>query len=108
MRWAEFLRDMIVWAVKPQMFQNRPAWRWNAGQLHLSVMTGIPSAACRATGNVSAWCAPCQLTRPGQQGHDRLFARPPPCLRPGRQWATDIIASTGATRWLDSGASSTP
>ena len=101
---GEFLRqaDMIVWAVKPQMFKDAAAAvaRWNTQAVHLSVMAGIPSdSIARATGNERVVRTMPNTPALIGKGMTALFARP--CVTAAeRQWATDILSSTGATVWL--------
>lgn len=101
---GEYLReaDMIVWAVKPQMFKEAAAAvaGYNSKALHLSVAAGIPSDS------IAKWTGSERIVRtmPNTpaligKGMTALFARPA-VTKADRDWATEIIASTGATVWL--------
>ncbi|TXH88712.1 MAG: pyrroline-5-carboxylate reductase [Rhodoferax sp.] len=98
--------DMIVWAVKPQMFKEAAATvaGLNTRAVHLSVMAGIPSdSIARATGVDRVVRTMPNTPALIGKGMTALFARPA-VTAAERQWATDILASTGATVWLDSEA----
>lgn len=103
---GEFLRqaDMIVWAVKPQMFKEAAATvaGFNTQAVHLSVMAGIPSdSIARATGNERVVRTMPNTPALIGKGMTALFARSAVTFA-DRQWATEIISSTGATVWLNS------
>jgi pyrroline-5-carboxylate reductase len=101
---GDYLRDadMIVWAVKPQMFKEAATTvaQWNTRALHLSVMAGIPSdSIARATGNERVVRTMPNTPALIGKGMTALFARPA-VSEAERAWATETIASTGATVWL--------
>lgn len=103
-----FLRDanMIVWAVKPQMFKEAAATaaQWNTHALHLSVMAGISSdSIARATGNERVVRTMPNTPALIGKGITALFARQA-VNAAERQWATDILSSMGATIWLEAEA----
>lgn len=105
---GEFLRqaDMIIWAVKPQMFQEAAATvtGWNSGAVHVSVMAGIPSdSIARATRNERVVRTMPNTPALIGKGMTALFARPA-VTAAERQWATDTMAGTGATVWLEAEA----
>ncbi|MDT8989959.1 pyrroline-5-carboxylate reductase [Curvibacter sp. APW13] len=94
--------DMIVWAVKPQMFKEAAAAvaGFNSRAVHLSVMAGIPSdSIARATGNERVIRTMPNTPALIGKGMTALFARSA-VTEADRQWATEILASTGATLWL--------
>ena len=98
--------DMIVWAVKPQMFKEAAATvaGLNSRAVHLSVMAGIPSdSIARTTGNERVIRTMPNTPALIGKGITGLFARPA-VTAADRQWATKILASTGATVWLDNEA----
>ena len=95
--------DLVVWAVKPQVFaqaalQAAP----HVGQaLHLSVAAGITSDS------IAAWVGSQRVVRAmpntpalvglGQTG---LYARPS-VTDADRAWVEQVLAATGATLWVD-------
>ena len=96
--------EVVVWAVKPQMFQEaaRQAQAHTRGALHLSVAAGIPSQSIarwlgsdrivRAMPNTPALIGrgiTAFFARPGVQAHDR-------------QQVEQIVHSTGDFLWVDS------
>ena len=94
--------DMVVWAVKPQNFQEAalPVQPHTAQALHLSVAAGIRSDS------IAAWLQTEQVIRcmPNTpaligKGITALFARPAVAASQ-RDWAQGVIATTGATLWL--------
>jgi len=98
--------EMIVWAVKPQMFKQAAATvaGLNTRAVHLSVMAGIPSdSIARATSSERIIRTMPNTPALIGKGMTALFARPA-VIAAERQWATDILASTGATVWLDAEA----
>ncbi len=98
--------DLIVWAVKPQMFSEAAAAvaGFNTRAVHLSVMAGIPSdSIARATGTERVIRTMPNTPALIGKGMTALFARTAVSAA-DRQWATDILSSTGATVWLDNEA----
>ena len=98
--------DMVVWAVKPQTFkeaaQQVRACTANASTtaLHLSVAAGIPSSS------IAEWLGSEQVIRtmPNTpaligKGITGMYARPA-VTQTGRDWASEVIATTGAVVWL--------
>ena len=94
--------DMVVWAVKPQTFQDaativRP---YNQTALHLSVAAGIPSAS------IARWLGServirCMPNTPALigKGITALYGRP--AVTPAdKDWASQVIATTGEHLWL--------
>lgn len=101
---GEFLRqaDMIVWAVKPQMFKEAASAvaQWNSHAVHLSVMAGIPSdSIARATGNDHVIRTMPNTPALIGKGVTALYARASVSPQ-DRAWATEILSSTGTTVWL--------
>ena len=98
--------DMVVWAVKPQTFQEAAqqvrACIGNAGTqaLHLSVAAGIPS------GSIAQWLGNERVIRtmPNTpaligKGITGMYARSA-VTQADRDWAGEVIATTGAVVWL--------
>lgn len=94
--------DLIVWAVKPQTFKDAAAAvaAHNTGSLHLSVAAGIPSSS------IAAWLGSERIIRtmPNTpaligKGITALYARPA-VTQADKDWANEVIATTGATVWL--------
>jgi pyrroline-5-carboxylate reductase len=93
---------LVVWAVKPQVFQAAaaPVAPWVAQALHLSVAAGIPTAS------LSQWLNTPRVVRamPNTpaligQGMTGLFANP--AVSPeDRQLAEQVMNSVGQTVWL--------
>jgi pyrroline-5-carboxylate reductase len=98
--------DMVVWAVKPQTFHDATtAVAPHTRQaLHLSVAAGIPSSS------IAQWLGNERVIRsmPNTpaligQGVTGLFARD--AVTPSdKEWATQVISTTGATVWLQNEA----
>lgn len=94
--------DLIVWAVKPQTFKEaaQTVRAHNTTALHLSVAAGIPSSS------IARWVGAERVIRsmPNTpaligKGMTALFARP--AVTPAdRQWAAEVIGTTGETLWL--------
>ena len=94
--------NLVVWAVKPQVFQAAaaPVAPWVAQALHLSVAAGIPTAS------LSQWLNTPSVVRamPNTpaligQGMTGLFAKP--AVSPeDRQLAEQVMNSVGQTVWL--------
>jgi len=94
--------DLIVWAVKPQTFKDAAAAvaAHNTSALHLSVAAGIPSSS------IAAWLGSERVIRtmPNTpaligKGITALYARPA-VTQADKDWADEVIATTGATVWL--------
>lgn len=94
--------DLIVWAVKPQTFKDAAAAvaAHNTGALHLSVAAGIPSSS------IAQWLGSERIIRtmPNTpaligKGITALYARPA-VTQADKDWADEVIATTGATVWL--------
>jgi pyrroline-5-carboxylate reductase len=93
---------LVVWAVKPQVFQAAaaPVAPWVAQALHLSVAAGIPTAS------LAQWLNTPRVVRamPNTpaligQGMTGLFANP--AVSPeDRQLAEQVMNSVGQTVWL--------
>ncbi|TAH09754.1 MAG: pyrroline-5-carboxylate reductase [Curvibacter sp.] len=98
--------DLIVWAVKPQTFKEAAAAvaAHNTSALHLSVAAGIPS------NSIAQWLGSERIIRtmpntPAliSKGITALYARPA-VNQADKDWANEVIATTGATVWLTSEA----
>jgi len=97
---------LVVWAVKPQMFQaaTQPVRPHTVRALHLSVAAGIRSDS------IAAWLGSERVVRamPNTpaligKGITALFARP--AVTPlERERVSRVIATTGALLWLDAEA----
>ena len=94
--------NMLVWAVKPQTFKDAAAAvrAHAANALHLSVAAGIPSSS------IAAWLGSERIIRtmPNTpaligKGITALYARAA-VTQADKDWANDVIATTGATVWL--------
>jgi len=92
--------DLIIWAVKPQTFKDAAVAAHNTGALHLSVAAGIPSSS------IAAWLGSERIIRtmPNTpaligKGITALYARPA-VTQADKDWADEVIATTGATVWL--------
>ena len=94
--------DLIVWAIKPQTFKEAAAAvaAHNTGALHLSVAAGIPSSS------IATWLGSERIIRtmPNTpaligKGITALYARPA-VTQADKDWADEVIATTGATVWL--------
>jgi len=95
--------DTVVWAVKPQLFNEAaaPCAAHIGGALQLSVMAGIRSEAiARASG--SAQVVRCMPNTPALigQGMTGLFASPA-VNAAQRQRAETLLAPTGRLLWVD-------
>ena len=99
-----FLADaaMVVWAVKPQTFKEaaQQVRAHNTNALHLSVAAGIPS------GSIAQWLGNERVIRtmPNTpaligKGITGMYARHA-VTQADRNWASDVIATTGAVVWL--------
>ena len=103
-RAGDFLQQagMVVWAVKPQMFKEAAAdvAPWGDRPLHLSVMAGIPSdSMARALGSERVVRTMPNTPALIGKGMTALYARQS-VTDAERQWATEVMGSTGATVWL--------
>ena len=94
--------DMVVWAVKPQTFKEAATQvrAHNTGALHLSVAAGIRSDS------IAQWLGTERIIRtmPNTpaligKGMTALFARPA-VTQADKDWAGEVIATTGAFLWL--------
>lgn len=94
---------LVVWAVKPQTFQDAALQTkaHTAQALHLSVAAGIRSDS------IAAWLGTervirCMPNTPALigKGMTALFARAA-VNASDRQWAGDVIATTGQYLWLE-------
>ncbi|MEO8281331.1 MAG: pyrroline-5-carboxylate reductase [Ideonella sp.] len=95
--------DLVLWAVKPQMFKAaaQPCVRYIGGALQLSVMAGIRSdAITRATGTDRVVRAMPNTPALIGQGIAGLFARPGVTSQERVQVET-VLAPTGRTVWLE-------
>jgi pyrroline-5-carboxylate reductase len=95
--------ELVVWAVKPQLFTEAaaPCAPYIAGALQLSVMAGIGCAALvRASG--SQRVVRCMPNTPALigQGMTGLFALPD-VTEAERQQVTALLAPTGQTLWVE-------
>ena len=94
--------DMVVWAVKPQLFADAvaPCAAFVAGALHLSVMAGIRSdALTRATGSERVVRAMPNTPALIGQGIAGLFARA--AVNDAERAAVEqVLAPTGALLWV--------
>jgi len=94
---------MVVWAVKPQMFEQAavPVAPHTAQALHLSVAAGIPSCS------IARWlgCERVIRTMPNTpaligKGITGVYARA--AVTPGdRAWAGGVLATMGEVLWID-------
>ncbi|MEY2622127.1 MAG: pyrroline-5-carboxylate reductase [Pseudomonadota bacterium] len=94
--------DLVVWAVKPQVFAEaaRPAAPHVGQALHLSVAAGIP------TDSIARWLGSQRVVRAmpntpalvglGQTG---LYARPT-VSADDRLWVEEVLAATGQILWV--------
>lgn len=98
--------ELVLWAVKPQMFQAaaEPCARHVGGALQLSVMAGIRSdAIARATGTERVVRAMPNTPALIGQGIAGLFARP--AITAHERAAVDtVLAPTGRALWVDAEA----
>jgi pyrroline-5-carboxylate reductase len=94
---------LVVWAVKPQSFQEAaaPVKAHTPAALHLSVAAGIRSES------IAGWLGTEQIIRcmPNTpaligKGITGLYARPAVSAAQ-RDWAQSVIATTGSTVWLE-------
>ena len=95
--------ELVVWAVKPQSFAEAaaPVRTHTGNALHLSVAAGIRSDS------IAEWLGTehiirCMPNTPALigKGITGLYARP--AVRASqREWAQSVIATTGATLWLE-------
>jgi len=94
---------LVVWAVKPQTFKDAAAQTktFTAHALHLSVAAGIRSDS------IAAWLGServirCMPNTPALigKGMTALFPRAS-VTAADRQWAGDVIATTGQFLWLE-------
>lgn len=102
---GEFLKQaaLVIWAVKPQIFQQAtaPVAPHTAQALHLSVAAGIPSSS------IARWLGSERVVRsmPNTpaligQGITGLFARPG-ATQADRLRVEQVIAPTGTFVWLE-------
>ncbi len=95
--------DLVLWAVKPQMFSAaaRPCAAYVAGALQLSVMAGIRSnAIARATGTERVVRAMPNTPALIGQGIAGLFARE--AVTPDERAAVQaVLAPTGRSLWVE-------
>ncbi len=94
---------LVVWAVKPQLFQAAaaPCAGWLGQALQLSVMAGIRSdAIARATGAERVVRSMPNTPALIGQGIAGLFARPAVTAQ-DRQLVEEVLAPTGRTVWVD-------
>ncbi|NCT85535.1 MAG: pyrroline-5-carboxylate reductase [Comamonadaceae bacterium] len=94
--------DVVVWAVKPQLFgaAAEPVKAWVGGALQLSVMAGIRSdALVAATGSERVVRAMPNTPALIGQGIAGLFARP--AVSAGERATVErLLAPTGQTLWV--------
>jgi pyrroline-5-carboxylate reductase len=95
--------DLVVWAVKPQVFRQaaQQVTSYTRNALHLSVAAGIRSDS------IARWLGTERIVRampntPAliRQGISALFAREPVSVS-DKAWIDDVIASTGKLVWVD-------
>jgi pyrroline-5-carboxylate reductase len=94
--------QVVVWAVKPQMFREAaaPCAAFVGGALHLSVMAGIRSdAIAQATGGQRVVRAMPNTPALIGQGIAGLFARPA-VTADDRATVEAVLAPTGETLWV--------
>ena len=94
--------DLVVWAVKPQLFAEAaaPCCAHVAGALHLSVMAGIRSdAIAAATGTERVVRAMPNTPALIGMGIAGLYARPA-VSQPDRALVEQVLAPTGRTLWM--------
>ncbi len=96
--------DMVIWAVKPQMFQEAtlPVRPFTSRALHVSVAAGIRSDS------IAAWVGSERIIRtmPNTpaligKGITALFARGA-VTADDKEWAAQVIGTTGDFLWLAS------
>jgi len=95
--------DVVVWAVKPQVFRDAaaPCAPFVAGALHLSVMAGIRSdAIARATGSERIVRAMPNTPALIGEGVAGLYARAA-VTEDDRAAIERVMAPTGETLWVD-------
>lgn len=94
--------DMVVWAVKPQVFADAsaPCRAWVAHAAHLSIMAGV---RCRtisqATGSSAVVRSMPNTPALIGQGMAALYALPE-VSAVQQQWAQAVLAATGHTMWV--------
>lgn len=95
--------DLVIWAVKPQMFSEaaQPVAPWTKNALHLSVAAGIPSDA------IARWLGTERIVRAMPNtpalvglGMTGLFARTA-ATAADRTLVTNALAGTGQTLWVE-------
>ncbi|MDM4768539.1 pyrroline-5-carboxylate reductase [Pelomonas sp. SE-A7] len=92
--------DLVVWAVKPQMFGAAAAPVKAASALHLSVMAGIRSEAiCQATGSERVVRSMPNTPALIGQGIAGLFARPA-VNEADRALVEAVLEPTGRSLWV--------
>lgn len=94
---------VVVWAVKPQVFQAAvaPCAPYVSQALHLSIMAGIPSTAvAQATGSARVVRAMPNTPALIGQGMSGLFASPAVTLDERLQ-VEQVLAATGQLLWVD-------
>ncbi len=95
--------DLVVWAVKPQLFAQAaaPCAAQVAGALHLSVMAGIRSSAiARATGAAAIVRSMPNTPALIGRGIAGLFATAAVCAAQ-RALVEQVLAPTGQLLWVD-------
>ena len=95
--------DVVIWAVKPQMFQAAaaPCAAYVSQALQLSVMAGIGTdAIARATGSQRVVRSMPNTPALIGQGMTGLFARPQVTVDE-RARIEQLLAPTGATLWVN-------
>jgi pyrroline-5-carboxylate reductase len=94
--------DLVVWAVKPQLFKQAavPCAAYTAAALHLSVMAGLRSHTIEQTVG-SARVVRAMPNTPALigQGMAGLFANSQ-VSQVDRAWASAVLAPTGQTLWV--------
>lgn len=101
---GDFLQaaDLVVWAVKPQVFKEaaKPVAALTQGALHLSVAAGIPSAS------IARWLATDRVVRSMPNtpalvglGVTGLFARAG-VSQDDRAWVDAVTATMGKSIWV--------
>jgi pyrroline-5-carboxylate reductase len=95
--------ELVVWAVKPQMFAAAaaPCAPWIGKALQLSVMAGVPcSAVARSSGSGRVVRAMPNTPALIGEGIAGLYAGPS-VMAAEREQVEHLLAPTGALLWLD-------